>query len=61
VRSRTTLLSALVGCVALGGAVAQQGGAPTAAGGDDEVAALRAEIERLKTLRRGGDAVRGLA
>ena len=51
-RSRTTLLSALIGCVALGGAGAQQAGAPTAAG-DDDVAALRTEIERLKSIVPG--------
>jgi len=51
-RSRTTLLSALVGCLALGGAVAQQGAAP-ATTDDDDVAALRAEIERLKSIVPG--------
>ena len=51
-RSRTTLVSALVGCVVLFGAVAQQSGAP--AGDDaDDVAALRAEIERLKSIMPG--------
>lgn len=51
-RSRITLLSALIGCTVLAGAAAQQGGAPAAAGGDD-VAALRAEIERLKSIVPG--------
>jgi len=49
--SRTALLSALMVCGALGGATAQQAGAPTAAA--DEVAALRAEIERLKSIVPG--------
>jgi hypothetical protein len=49
-RTRTTLLSALIGYLALGGAaVAQQ---PAAPGGGD-VAALRAEIERLKSIVPG--------
>jgi hypothetical protein len=51
-RSRTALLSAFIGCVAVSGVVAQQDAAPAAAGGDD-VAALRAEIERLKSIMPG--------
>jgi hypothetical protein len=49
--SRTTLLSVFIGCIALGGAAAQQGAAPAVAG--DDVAALRAEIERLKSIVPG--------
>ena len=52
-RSRITLLSTLIGFVALGGAVAQQAGAPAAAGDDKETEALRAEIERLKSIMPG--------
>lgn len=52
-RSRTTLLSALMAYLALGGAVAQQGAAPAATDGDDDLAALRAEIERLKSIVPG--------
>jgi hypothetical protein len=53
-RSRITLLSTLIGFVALGGAVAQQAGAPAAArDDDDEITALRAEIERLKSIMPG--------
>jgi hypothetical protein len=43
-RSRAKFLSALIGCVVLCGAGAQQAGAPAALA-DDDVAALRAEIE----------------
>jgi hypothetical protein len=50
-RSRTTLLSVFIGCVAFGGAAAQQGAAPAPA--SDDVAALRAEIERLKSIVPG--------
>jgi hypothetical protein len=50
-RSTTILVSAVFACVVLGSAAAQQGGAPTAAG--DDVAALRAEIERLKSVMPG--------
>jgi len=50
-RSRTALLSALIGFLALGTAAAQQQAAPAAAG--DNVAALRAEIERLKSIVPG--------
>ena len=50
-RSRTTLLSALIGLLAVGAAGAQQPAAPAAAA--DDVAALRAEIERLKSIVPG--------
>ena len=51
-RSTTTLLLALYACSVVSGAVAQQSGAPAPAGSDD-VAALRAEIERLKSIVPG--------
>jgi hypothetical protein len=49
--SKTTL-ALLVCCVAIGSTAAQQSGAPAAPGGDDP-AALRAEIERLKSIVPG--------
>ncbi len=50
-RSITPLASALIACVVVGGAVAQQGVAPAA--DSDDVATLRAEIERLKSIMPG--------